>query len=126
NKQPRSRRARADVGTSAKRPAPDLGERRDSRYATTPSAEALLREELEAVWSGRTLRRGVTAVYVVDARTGEKLYAVHADDKLNPASNVKLFTAATVLDQLGPDWRYITRLLGAAPDPSGTADGSLY
>jgi D-alanyl-D-alanine carboxypeptidase/D-alanyl-D-alanine-endopeptidase (penicillin-binding protein 4) len=81
---------------------------------------------IKKIWSGRLLRRGVTAIYVVDAHTGEELYSVHADDKLNPASNVKLISTATVLDTLGPGWRYATRLFGAAPGGDGVSHGDLY
>ena len=77
-------------------------------------ARKKLTEDIKKVWAGRVLRRGVTAVYVVDAATGLEVYSVHADDKLNPASNVKLISTATVLENLGPTWRYTTRLFGAA------------
>lgn len=85
-----------------------------------------LRDGLHSIWAGANLRRGTTAVYVVDAETGETLYNVHASDALNPASNVKLISTGTVLATLGPDWRYQTRLLGAAPDPDGVMQGGLY
>jgi D-alanyl-D-alanine carboxypeptidase/D-alanyl-D-alanine-endopeptidase (penicillin-binding protein 4) len=94
--------------------------------STAPGPEGSLREALDSIWAGRILRRGVTAVYVVDARTGEDIYAVHADDKINPASNVKLVSTATVLDLLGPTWRYTTRLFGPALDGAGVARGNLY
>jgi D-alanyl-D-alanine carboxypeptidase/D-alanyl-D-alanine-endopeptidase (penicillin-binding protein 4) len=94
--------------------------------AETSTPEARLRDELHAIWAGRILRRGVTAVHVVDARTGEDLYSIHPDDKLNPASNVKLLSTATVLDLMGPSWRYVTRLFGPAPDAKGVARGSVY
>ncbi len=83
-------------------------------------------EQIRKVWAGRTLRRGTTAVYVVDAKTGEVLYAVNEDAPLNPASNVKLISTATVLDTLGPDWRYTTRLFGPTPGPDGIAHGDVY
>src|SRR4029078_5122211 len=101
-----NRRARA-VKTGARRVAPPV--RRERTAASMLGPEAFLRDSLDAIWTGRILRRGVTAVYVVDARTGEDIYAVHADDKINPASNVKLVSTATVLDMLGPSWRYSTR-----------------
>ena len=95
----------------------------DSSKATS---EEKLAKEIQKVWAGRTLRRGTTAVYVVDANDGDILYAVHENDPLNPASNVKLVATATVLDVLGPDWRYQTRLLGPTPDSSGTVSGDVY
>jgi D-alanyl-D-alanine carboxypeptidase/D-alanyl-D-alanine-endopeptidase (penicillin-binding protein 4) len=118
-----NRRARA-VKTGARRVVPQV--RRERTAASVPGPEANLREALDAIWTGRILRRGVTAVYVVDARTGEDIYAVHADDKINPASNVKLVSTATVLDLLGPTWRYTTRVFGPALDRAGVARGNLY
>ena len=118
-----SRRARA-VKSSTRRAPPPV--RRERTAAGLPGPEGSLRDALDAIWAGRILRRGVTAVYVVDARTGEDIYAVHADDKINPASNVKLVSTATVLDLLGPSWRYSTRLFGPALDGAGLARGNLY
>jgi serine-type D-Ala-D-Ala carboxypeptidase/endopeptidase (penicillin-binding protein 4) len=119
-----SRRARIAVEHKQRKPAPDLN--RKSSPATAPTLEDRLREELKAIWGGRILRRGVTSVYVVDARSGKELFSVHPDDKLNPASNVKLLSTATVLDALGPEWRYTTKLFGPAPGPDGVLPGSLY
>lgn len=42
-----------------------------------------------------------------------------------PASNVKLLTAATALEVLGPDHRARTTVVGAPPDPNGTVTGDL-
>jgi D-alanyl-D-alanine carboxypeptidase/D-alanyl-D-alanine-endopeptidase (penicillin-binding protein 4) len=91
-----------------------------------PGPESELASELRKLESERALRRGTTAIYVVDASTGRPVYAVHEDEPLNPASNVKLISTATALDVLGPDWRYATRVLGPAPGPDGTVPGDLY
>jgi serine-type D-Ala-D-Ala carboxypeptidase/endopeptidase (penicillin-binding protein 4) len=72
------------------------------------------------------LRMGTTGLYVVDADTGKELFAVHPDDPLNPASNVKLISTATALDTLGADFRYTTRLLGPTPEADGTIHGDVY
>ncbi len=85
-----------------------------------------LRTGLQSIWAGSTLREGITAVYVVDATTGETLYNVHDSDALNPASNVKLISTGTVLATLGPDWRFQTQLLGATPDAQGVVHGGVY
>lgn len=125
-----NRSARNPVKASARRATTRDALRRSttrSRSRSEPrTPEGRLREELHDIWAGRTLRRGTTAVYVVDARTGDDIYSVHPDDKLNPASNVKLVSTATVLDLMGPEWRYVTRLYGPAPDPRGVARGNIY
>jgi D-alanyl-D-alanine carboxypeptidase/D-alanyl-D-alanine-endopeptidase (penicillin-binding protein 4) len=91
-----------------------------------PTVREALREELREVLGHRALARGTTAVHAVDAETGEVLFSVHADKRLNPASNVKLFSTAAVLDVLGADYRYRTRLIGATPDHAGHLEGDIF
>ncbi|MBZ0235653.1 MAG: D-alanyl-D-alanine carboxypeptidase, partial [Deltaproteobacteria bacterium] len=82
-------------------------------------------EEIEKILRG-PLRHGTTGLYVVDAATGKELFAVHPDDPLNPASNVKLISTAAALDLVGPDFRYATRVLGATPGTDGVISGDVY
>lgn len=72
------------------------------------------------------LRNGVTGLFVADARSGEPLFAVNADDALNPASNVKMISTATALELLGPTFKYTTRVLGPQPDAGGTIKGDVF
>lgn len=85
-----------------------------------------MRNQVRNIWSGNTLRLGTTAIYVVDANSGEELYKVHANAPLNPASNVKLVSTATVLATLGPDWRFETKVIGPKPDTEGVINGGVY
>jgi D-alanyl-D-alanine carboxypeptidase len=95
------------------------------RQELSPQKQSLS-EALTKIWAGHTLRRGTTAVYVVDANTGEELYRVHEDEALNPASNVKLISTATVLANLGPDWRYETKLIARPQNYRGVLQGNVY
>jgi D-alanyl-D-alanine carboxypeptidase/D-alanyl-D-alanine-endopeptidase (penicillin-binding protein 4) len=117
----------ADEDTSR---VPDENHKGSARLATPidPAEVATneLHTQLQAIWSGVNLRRGTTAIFAVDANTGEELYSVHEGEPLNPASNVKLISTGTVLATLGPEWRYQTRLLGAEPDSAGVVHGGLY
>ena len=97
--------------------------RRAKRRATL---EDELVQTLDKIRQGRHLRRGTTAIYVVDANTGRPLYAAHQDTPLNPASNVKLISTAAALDAVGPDYRYVTRLLGPEPSADGVVSGDIY
>lgn len=106
-----------------------LGDQRPARDAVGRREEPLSPEEdtarqIEKLLRG-PLRYGVTGLFVADARTGEALFSVNADDALNPASNVKMISTATALELLGPDFRYPTRLLGATPD-AGVVHGDVY
>lgn len=97
-----------------------------SKLTSEEAAIKELKKQLTAVWSGANLRRGTTAIHVVDADTGESLYSVHEKQALNPASNVKLISTGTVLATLGPDWRFQTRVLGSEPDEEGVVSSGLY
>ncbi|HEY1812208.1 MAG TPA: D-alanyl-D-alanine carboxypeptidase/D-alanyl-D-alanine-endopeptidase [Kofleriaceae bacterium] len=89
------------------------------------TAEEATAKQIEKLLRG-PLRYGVTGIYVADARSGEALFAVNADDLLNPASNVKMISTATALELMGADFRYSTRLLGPEPDGNGTITGDMY
>ena len=89
------------------------------------TAEEDTAKQIEKLLRG-PLRYGVTGLYVADARTGEPLFAVNADDALNPASNVKMISTATALELLGPQFRYTTRVLGPEPDAGGAIHGNVY
>lgn len=120
---PRKARSALPAPTRAK---PTRGLARTDGPVSTPTAKEKLVETLKQVLGHRALARGTTAIYAVDAATGEEIFSINADKKLNPASNVKLFSTATTLDLLGSDFRYDTRLIGPSPDHAGTVDGDIY
>ena len=73
--------------------------------------------------------RADVGVQVVDVETGEEVFARGADDLLNPASTMKVVTAATALKTLGPAWRFTTDVYtdaGVELQPSGVLQGNLY
>jgi len=114
--------ARVAVGKAGElRPAREVVGRREEPL----TAEEETAKQIQRLLRG-PLRYGVTGLYVVDAKTGEPLFAVNADDALNPASNVKMISTATALELLGPDFRYATRVMGPEPDAKGAIHGSVY
>lgn len=64
-------------------------------------------------------------VLIVDPARGDTLYSRNAGKLFMPASNQKLITGATALAQLGPDYRFETRVMGAAYPVSGILTGDL-
>jgi serine-type D-Ala-D-Ala carboxypeptidase/endopeptidase (penicillin-binding protein 4) len=105
------------------------GDLRPAREAVGRREEPLTAEEdtakqIEKLLRG-PLRFGVTGLFVADARTGEALFAVNAEDPLNPASNVKMISTATALELLGAGFSYPTRMFGATPD-AGVVHGDVY
>jgi serine-type D-Ala-D-Ala carboxypeptidase/endopeptidase (penicillin-binding protein 4) len=117
--QPKARIAVSILG--ATRPPAD---KRTKKKGALSAVEKIA-DAIETLYKG-PLRAGATSLYVVDARTGEPVFSVDPDAPVNPASNVKLISTATALDLLGPDFRYLTRVLGHAPDPKTGEAGDLY
>ena len=115
--------ARVVIGGAERDPASETWRRQKDSELTLDERTA---KKIEELLRTGPLRAGTTAIYVVDASTGRELFAVHPDDPLNPASNVKLISTATALDLLGADYRYRTRLLGPAPGADGTVTGDVY
>ncbi|HUS30577.1 MAG TPA: D-alanyl-D-alanine carboxypeptidase [Kofleriaceae bacterium] len=113
-------RARVTFGKEL-RPAREVIGRREEPL----TLEEQTAKQIEKLLRG-PLRNGITGLFVADAATGEPLFAVNADDPLNPASNVKMISTATALELLGPTFKYTTRLLANEPDASGTIKGDMF
>ncbi|UJR80956.1 D-alanyl-D-alanine carboxypeptidase/D-alanyl-D-alanine-endopeptidase [Sandaracinus amylolyticus] len=64
------------------------------------------------------------SVTVLDAATGQTLFSHQSELALNPASNMKLVTAAAALARLGPEFRMRTALYGRV-EGDGVATLSL-
>lgn len=63
-------------------------------------------------------------IYSLDKK--EVLYQVNNDRLLIPASNMKLFTTAVALRELGPNYRFITQLYSSGKVEGETLKGDLY
>ncbi|NNF57651.1 MAG: D-alanyl-D-alanine carboxypeptidase/D-alanyl-D-alanine-endopeptidase [Rhodothermaceae bacterium] len=88
--------------------------------------EAQTRAAIEAILNEPTLPSAIWGIDVFDLTTGRSIYRTNSDKNLIPASNLKLFTTATALEVLGPDYRYLTRLyFDGETLPDGTIRGTL-
>ncbi|HKW44803.1 MAG TPA: D-alanyl-D-alanine carboxypeptidase/D-alanyl-D-alanine-endopeptidase [Candidatus Eremiobacteraceae bacterium] len=67
-----------------------------------------------------------TGVVIEDARTGATLFARNPNGALVPASVLKLVAAATALRELGPTFRFTTRLVAGEPVQGDTIRGDLW
>ncbi|MGH7558076.1 MAG: D-alanyl-D-alanine carboxypeptidase/D-alanyl-D-alanine endopeptidase [Gemmatimonadota bacterium] len=83
-------------------------------------------ETLDRLLSDPSLRHSGTALLVVSLDRGDTLYAREANRLYTPASNLKLFTAASALHYLGPDHRFVTTLASDARITGDTLRGDLY
>jgi D-alanyl-D-alanine carboxypeptidase/D-alanyl-D-alanine-endopeptidase (penicillin-binding protein 4) len=82
-----------------------------------------LDRSLRSVLAVDAVAKSKVGVYAVDLESGQVLASRRGDDAFNPASNQKLFTAATALDVFGPGHRWYTRLRGT--EKAGVVD-TLY
>ncbi|MBK5218831.1 MAG: D-alanyl-D-alanine carboxypeptidase [Thermoleophilia bacterium] len=70
---------------------------------------------------------GASGLLVVDAESGRTLCASAAERPLPLASNTKLFTTATAIAKLGPEYRIATKVFrDGRIDARGVLHGSLY
>jgi D-alanyl-D-alanine carboxypeptidase/D-alanyl-D-alanine-endopeptidase (penicillin-binding protein 4) len=90
--------------------------------APSPLSQALASLSADPIYTGATV-----SVQVVNARTGEEVYAYGGDRALMPASTMKLLTAATALRELGPSYRFPTWVMADGPiNAEGVLEGNLY
>jgi len=93
--------------------------------ATTKST-AYLKSRLNGILINRLLMRGRVGVKVMSLRTGKTIYERNADKYFMPASNMKSYSVAAAIDQLSPNFRFVTSVYAnAKPDSSGTVRGNL-
>lgn len=87
-----------------------------------------LKEQLDAAIAGAPqLLASQVGATVVDARTGDVLWAHQADRPLNLASVTKVLTTAAALDALGTGFRWRTSLFAEKLDAeTGTVEGDLF
>ncbi len=93
--------------------------------AVPPPPPPDLPAELQGLVAGGALGRSRSGVEVFDLDGGRVIFASHARDLLNPASNSKIFTSAAALARLGPDYRWVTEVLLDAPPRAGVVHGNL-
>ena len=92
------------------------------RSAKAESEARHFAERAERLVESAPVDKGEWGLLIVDATTGQTLFARNADKYFVPASNMKLLTTALALDKLGPDYRFRTTI-----ETNGTlgADGKL-
>src|SRR5687767_10239735 len=75
--------------------------------AQTDSA-AEVKSAFGQIINNTALKTARAGVIVASLDGGQVLYAHNPDELLNPASNVKLFTAAAALARMGTEYRFET------------------
>ena len=93
----------------------------------TPAATLQeLQTKISEILAKPELASAMVGVKVVSLDTGRILFEDNAHKLLRPASNMKLYTVATALDRLSPDFRFVTSVYAQPkPDASGVVRGDL-
>lgn len=84
---------------------------------------AALKDDLNALF--KVDGKEEWSVLVKPLNGGKPIYSLSQDRKLIPASNIKLFSSAAILLQLGPDFRYETNLFLSGEKQGETWKGPL-
>jgi D-alanyl-D-alanine carboxypeptidase/D-alanyl-D-alanine-endopeptidase (penicillin-binding protein 4) len=82
-------------------------------------------ERIAEVMARPALRNARWGAAFYDPATGEMLYALNAQAFFNPASAMKLFTAGTVYEALGADYRFRTPVYRTGAIENGVLKGDL-
>ena len=92
--------------------------------AKSGPAQDPLGERIDQILASSGLKNAAVGVHVVDLDTGQEIFAHHAGDLLNPASNAKIITGFAALKLLGPEYQFHTSLYGQVD--AGSVKGPLY
>ena len=85
-----------------------------------------LQAKISEILAKPELESAIVGVKVISLDNGRVLFEENANKLLRPASNMKLYTVATALDRLSPDYRFVTSVYAATrPDASGVVRGNL-
>lgn len=102
---------------------PFLGPR--SGVKTRKITRAQLDGKIEAELQRKSLNGASVGIAVVSVTHGKELFARLGDTPLKVASNDKLLTSLSVLEALGADFRFTTRLFARGSVTNGVLDGDL-
>jgi len=97
---------------------------RPSRPAATGDRAAFTRA-LDSMVTQPAFRNAHWGIVIVDPLRGDTLYSHNAGKLFMPASNQKILTGATALQQLGADFRFRTDFASSGPLVGGSLRGDL-
>ena len=92
----------------------------------TDAQIARVRESVDAALEAPALRGAYVGLLAIDTVRGTMLYSRNADDAFTPGSTFKLLVGSAALQNLGPDFRFVTTLASDAPPKDGVLSGNLY
>ncbi|MGA9748949.1 MAG: D-alanyl-D-alanine carboxypeptidase/D-alanyl-D-alanine-endopeptidase, partial [Nocardioides sp.] len=97
-----------------------------TKVAAADAGDPALTAAIDSLLADPRFTGSMVSVAVRDAESGEAIYERDTGQRLNPASNMKLFTSAAAMDALGPDYRFTTDLLSDGRVRGGKLRSDLY
>ena len=96
------------------------------RLTVETEDDSQLSAQIERIIARPEFRGALWGIQASDASDGSVLYEQDAMMSVVPASNTKIYTTAAALEQLGPEFRLVTRLYAQGTLRDGILDGSLF
>ena len=92
----------------------------------TDAQIARLHESVDTALEAPALRGAYVGLLAIDTVRRTVLYSRNADDAFTPGSTFKLLVGSAALQNLGPDFRFVTTLSSDVPPKDGILSGDLY
>jgi len=87
----------------------------------------VLTQKIDKIIGEPDVSRGFWGIEIVSLKDGSVLYSMNSDKLFTPASNTKLFTTATALATIGPDYTFKTTIeTDGGVDRYGRLTGNLF
>ena len=104
----------------------DAAKNQSSARTAGPRTLTALQGAIAEILRRPELASAMVGIKVMSLDTGHLVFAENSQKLMRPASNMKLYTMATALDRLSPDFRFTTSVYAAArPDAAGVVHGDL-
>jgi serine-type D-Ala-D-Ala carboxypeptidase/endopeptidase (penicillin-binding protein 4) len=94
--------------------------------AATAGSSASLQDQLASALRVRHVSLAMSGATVIDLATGQTVFAQNATHRLLPASNEKLAITYVALNELGPDFRIETDVMGTGQQEGSVWHGDLF
>lgn len=89
------------------------------------NSSSKLKKRIDFILKENALDRKKLSIAIYSLSRQEFLYSLNPDTAMNPASAVKLLTAAVVLKKLGPEYTFKTQVFASKKPSGGALQGDL-
>lgn len=126
SQQARQRERSVSAARKASPQLPTTALSRSQSKTSGPKTLEQLRAKIRAELARPEVASTIFAVKIVSLDSNRVIYEENSRKMLVPASNMKIYTAAAVLDRLTPEYRFTTSIYAVSrPDDSGVVPGDL-